>query len=332
MGVQQHWSITANNNGTADSAVNMAERQAPSTVNDAVRAAMAQIKKTQLDQNGTLLTTGGATAYTVTTNEVLTALVDGTMLTVQAHITNGATPTFAPDGLTAKPIYSLYATAVPIGSMLKDGLYRLVYRSAANSSSGAWILHGAAGILAVPVGSIFDWPSTGSLPPLCLEANGAAVSRTTYAALFAVYGTTHGTGDGSTTFNIPDLGGRVTVGKEASASRVDGTVTGIDTTTVGDTGGEDKHTLSGSESGQKAISAAPVDITDPGHLHANTKATGTLSVGGVGSNVLTASYGNSASATTGITAALTLAASSAGSAHNNMPPAMVTRKLIFAGA
>jgi len=40
-----------------------------------------------------------------------------------------------------------------------------------------------------------------------LKANGAAVSRTTYAALFAAIGTTYGTGDGSTTFNLPDLRG-----------------------------------------------------------------------------------------------------------------------------
>jgi phage-related tail fiber protein len=40
-----------------------------------------------------------------------------------------------------------------------------------------------------------------------LKANGAAVSRTTYAALFAITGTTYGSGDGSTTFNVPDLRG-----------------------------------------------------------------------------------------------------------------------------
>ena len=46
-----------------------------------------------------------------------------------------------------------------------------------------------------------------SAPSGYLEANGAAISRTTYAALFAVVGTTFGTGDGSTTFNLPDLRG-----------------------------------------------------------------------------------------------------------------------------
>jgi len=44
-------------------------------------------------------------------------------------------------------------------------------------------------------------------PPFALKCNGAAVSRTTYAALFAVIGTIHGAGDGSTTFNLPELRG-----------------------------------------------------------------------------------------------------------------------------
>jgi phage-related tail fiber protein len=49
--------------------------------------------------------------------------------------------------------------------------------------------------------------ATSSAPAGWLKANGAAVSRTTYAALFSAIGTTFGVGDGSTTFNLPDLRG-----------------------------------------------------------------------------------------------------------------------------
>jgi microcystin-dependent protein len=49
--------------------------------------------------------------------------------------------------------------------------------------------------------------SATTAPDGWLECNGAAVSRTTYAALFAALGTTYGVGDGSTTFNLPDLRG-----------------------------------------------------------------------------------------------------------------------------
>jgi phage-related tail fiber protein len=58
----------------------------------------------------------------------------------------------------------------------------------------------------VPSGSVF-WFAASTPPTGYLKANGAAVSRTTYAALFAVVGTTYGSGDGSTTFNLPDLRG-----------------------------------------------------------------------------------------------------------------------------
>lgn len=82
-------------------------------------------------------------------------------------------------------------------------------------------------------GLVLMWP--GSTPPdgwlLC---NGQAVSRTTYSNLFSVLGTSYGQGDGSTTFNVPDLAGRVVVG-------VNGTYP------LAGNGGEATHTLSEAE-------------------------------------------------------------------------------------
>lgn len=60
--------------------------------------------------------------------------------------------------------------------------------------------------------------------------DGSAVSRTTYAALFAVIGTTYGEGDGETTFNIPNLAGRVVIG--SSQSHALGTTGGSETVTL----------------------------------------------------------------------------------------------------
>jgi len=56
-----------------------------------------------------------------------------------------------------------------------------------------------------PVGTMLDWPVTSSYPTGFLRADGSAVSRTSYADLFALIGTTYGVGDGSTTFNLPNL-------------------------------------------------------------------------------------------------------------------------------
>jgi microcystin-dependent protein len=55
----------------------------------------------------------------------------------------------------------------------------------------------------MPAGSRAIW-SGGAVPAGWLACNGAAVSRTTYANLFAAIGTTYGAGDGSTTFNLPN--------------------------------------------------------------------------------------------------------------------------------
>ena len=68
------------------------------------------------------------------------------------------------------------------------------------------------GIEGIPTATIVPW-SSASVPSGFLECNGAAVSRTTYAALFAIVGTTYGAGDGSSTFNVPDLADNVPVGK-----------------------------------------------------------------------------------------------------------------------
>lgn len=57
-----------------------------------------------------------------------------------------------------------------------------------------------------PTGSVAMYP-VATIPTGWLKANGAAISRTTYSALFAAIGTTYGAGDGSTTFNLPDLRG-----------------------------------------------------------------------------------------------------------------------------
>ena len=64
----------------------------------------------------------------------------------------------------------------------------------------------------IPTATIIPWTDA-SAPTGYLECNGAAVSRSTYAALFAIVGTTYGAGDGSSTFLVPDLSDNVPVGK-----------------------------------------------------------------------------------------------------------------------
>lgn len=73
-----------------------------------------------------------------------------------------------------------------------------------------------------------------TVPEGWLKCDGSLVSRTTYAKLFAVIGTTYGPGDGSTTFRLPDYKGRVLVGQDTGQTEFD---------ILGETGGEKAHTL-----------------------------------------------------------------------------------------
>jgi microcystin-dependent protein len=96
-----------------------------------------------------------------------------------------------------------------------------------------------------PTGCVF--PFAGSTAPTSfLLCFGQAVSRTTYADLFATVGTTYGAGDGSTTFNLPDLRGRVPAGLDNMGGTAAGRLTSTVLTasnTLGATGGTQTHTL-----------------------------------------------------------------------------------------
>lgn len=87
----------------------------------------------------------------------------------------------------------------------------------------------------LPVGSINLIAQSSLIPTEWLECNGQAVSRTTYNALFSALGTVYGSGNGSTTFNVPDTRGRVVMGQGTSdlgTSRTLATKVGSDTHTL----------------------------------------------------------------------------------------------------
>jgi microcystin-dependent protein len=107
------------------------------------------------------------------------------------------------------------------------------------------------------VGSIIPYPAlSGTIPSFALLCDGREVSRTTYSDLFTIIGTTYGIGNGSSTFNIPDLRGRGLMGLDnmggVSANRINGASIpsrSSDTwhETLGGTAGEDRHQLTISE-------------------------------------------------------------------------------------
>jgi len=86
-------------------------------------------------------------------------------------------------------------------------------------SGGTTVINNGAfiGVEGIPTGTIVPWTDS-TIASGFLECDGTAVSRTTYADLFAVIGTTYGAGDGSTTFNLPDLEDNVPIGKSPNKS------------------------------------------------------------------------------------------------------------------
>jgi len=121
-------------------------------------------------------------------------------------------------------------------------------------------------LASVPIGAMMDYLGS-TVPPGWLLCAGQLLSRTTYAALFAVIGPYVGAGDGSTTFNAPDARGRVMAGQDNMGGSAAGRLTsasGTPGTTLGGTGGNEllqshNHTIS--DPGHDH------SINDPGHNH-----------------------------------------------------------------
>ena len=139
------------------------------------------------------------------------------------------------------------------------------------------------GIEGIPTATIVPWTAA-SLPTGFLECNGAAVSRSTYADLFAIVSTTYGAGDGSTTFTLPDLQDNICVGK--SGTKAIASTGGANTVaSTGNVGGSTANaTLSEAQlaahshpGGANPILGNPGPITNPAHIAdspANTGSTG----------------------------------------------------------
>lgn len=157
-------------------------------------------------------------------------------------------------------------------------------------------------------GSIFPpgiiWEYGGSSAPTgWLLCDGSAVSRTTYANLFAVVGTAYGSGDGSTTFNLPDKRGKFSVGADGTYARGS---TGGSTTTS--SAGSHNHTGS---AGATTLTTSQIPshthtatVTDPGHVHTQI-CTGNIAYsGGVNTNGGNNFTGNTGSSVTGISVSI----------------------------
>lgn len=237
------WSQTAANNATADATQNWQEGMAPSQINDSARAMMASVAKFRDDISGSILTTGTSTAYIVSSNQDFDTLADFNrkIIAFTPHVTNGNGPvTMTVDGFANLPLRSAPNAELLSGVLIEGTPYVALF----NSTDGALYLQGFFGNpYNIPLAAGMDfWGATAPNSSFAFPM-GQAISRTTYATLFAIMGTTYGTGDGSTTFNLPDKTGRVSAMQEASENRLTPSYFGGNSTVLGAVGGGESHTL-----------------------------------------------------------------------------------------
>jgi microcystin-dependent protein len=259
------WSPTAAANATADPSINWSEGQAPSSVNDSARAMMAAIATARQDTQAVIGAGGTASALTYTSGQGFSslALMDSQLITFVAPLTNAAGATLNVDSLGAIPIcVDAAGTPIPAGVLVGGTPYMVTYY---NSISQFRLWNLFANPYNIPLGAGMDyWLPTTPNSSFVFPA-GQAISRATYAALYALMGNAYGAGDGSTTFNLPDKTGRVSAMKEASASRLTSTYFGGNSTVLGAAGGAESQTLT--------LAQTPTGITSTGTASVTTTST-----------------------------------------------------------
>jgi microcystin-dependent protein len=196
------------------------------------------------------------------------------------------------------------------------------------------------------VGEIYMYAGS-TAPTGFIICDGSAISRATYSELFDVIGTTYGTGDGSTTFNLPDLSGRVVIGVSSNYS-------------IGNIGGEEAHSLTVNEMPSHTHKIAPhthentITVTTPKLSHSITQPTFTYAAPsgnsktiGSGGYKTTTSTNATRSANVAISnhtasactksggvldcAAFDTGSAGSGQAHDNMQPFVTINYIIYSG-
>ena len=140
------WSLTASDNDASDEAINWLEGQLPNTVNDSARAMMMRVAQILGDLGGALAAGGTANALTLTANSPFNTLMDGLIVSFKATASNTAAATINVNTLGTKAIRKQDRggdVALQANDIRQNGIYHLIYSTAANSGIGAWMLQNA---------------------------------------------------------------------------------------------------------------------------------------------------------------------------------------------
>jgi microcystin-dependent protein len=294
---------------TSITSASIAEGGAPSALNNAIRNLAGALTRSYNRLTGKYASTGSDPNYVLTPSVALPAYVTGERYSFRANFSNTTSATLNISTLGAKTIkkYTASGTAALAANDIRsgqpvtveyDGTDMIMVTPVANT------LTDSTALALVPTGAVSPYAGL-TEPTGWLFCYGQAVSRSTYTALFTAISTTYGIGDGSTTFNLPDLRGRVVAGQDdmggTSANRLTLPVAeGLNGDTLGATGGEETHTLTVSEM--------------PAHTHA---VGGAASTGGSSNVASSSGTVNQNTSSTG-----------GGGAHNNVQPTIILNYII----
>lgn len=157
---------------------------------------------------------------------------------VIASISIGGFTIYSSNGISFEPLNDGRGRAVQnAAAILSSGVTSITAGNGISISSSTGDITISSSASAIPTGVILASSYTTTPPSGWLACDGSAYSRTIYAALYAVVGTSYGSGDGSTTFNVPNMLGRIPVGLNVSGDFV----------TLGAKIGEETHALTTAE-------------------------------------------------------------------------------------
>jgi microcystin-dependent protein len=295
------WSKTSSNNGNSDPSISWVEGMPPSVVNDSGRAMMARLAEQFADTSGALVTSGGPTAYTVTTNQGFPSPPnDGQVLGVTFNISSSGAPTLAVDGGSAAPLLNAPGSPASVAASVP---YILLY----NAASTSWLIRGSSGGGGIPLGGVVAY--TGTVVPNAsyVFASGQCISTTTYATYWVLVGSPAPGSCTAGNFAVVDLRGRSLAGLDtmpgsAAAGRLTAAAAGCGTamTVVGTAcaNGSEGHALTVAEIPAHFHS---ISISDPGHQHTYNDSSATSGGGGYQYYIPISSFTNSTGvAVTGI--------------------------------
>lgn len=285
------------------------------------------------------------------TFSVPNTFVSGNTITASGHnqnwsdIASEMTNSVAADGQTTMtgPLKAANGTAlapsVTFASDTDTGVYRIGGNNIGVACNGAKVMDIATtgvtvtgdvnsttlkqgGFAAFMVGEIKIWPGS-SIPSGFLACQGQSLLRATYPDLFTAIGTTYGAADG-THFTLPDLGGRVVAGKEATATRLTTAVGGVDGATLNSAAGSQSNTLASANLPNTTLTTSTT---------VTARVISTLAGGGGSSALdqlqLAGGGGTLSQAFPGTTSSINGNVSQ--TAHANVQPTIVLNYIIFAG-